>query len=117
MATPPSDQSSLLVPLNLDAWVVTSQNTKGLAWYFANYQNLKQFKSPFPEPFISAPAEPAVGVHLHWALPDALTHGREGSTGTTSADLAGSVRSIPLEAPGAAGAVAVGTRLTVLTPD
>ncbi len=113
-----SDFSSLMVPLALDAWVVTSQNTQGLAWYHADYERLRQFKSPIPGAFeTSSAAQPAPGVHLHWALPDALTHGIEGSTGTTAADLAGNVSKIPLAAPGAGGAAAIGTRLTVLTPD
>jgi len=113
-----SDQTSLIVPVALDAWVVTSQNTQGLAWYYADYQRLRQFKSPIPAPFdTSVAAKPSPGVHLHWALPDALTHGQEGSTGTSSIDLAGSLDVIPLALPGATGTAPIGARLTVLTPD
>jgi hypothetical protein len=95
----PGDQSSLIVPVDMDAWVVTSQNTTGLAWYYANYQNLKQFSSPIPGAFESTLAKPAPGVHLHWALPDALTQGSEGSVGMTSANLEGDADRIALAAP------------------
>lgn len=73
----PSDASSLLVPIHLDAWVVDSQNQEVLARYTADYDKLKQFESPIPEPFgPSGGSRPEPGVHLHWALPDALAHGR-----------------------------------------
>ena len=89
----PTDTSSLLVPIALDAWVVDSQTQQGLAWYKANYQDLASFKSPISEPFSSSglldtdPVEqitgkPAPGVHLHWALPDALTRGRQQPDGS-----------------------------------
>ena len=77
----PSDSSSLLVPLNLDAWVVDSSTQEGLAWYYANYANLANFESPMPEAFdVSDASQPPIGVHLHWALPDALTHARQSGT-------------------------------------
>jgi hypothetical protein len=113
----PGDQSSLIVPVDMDAWVVTSQNTTGLAWYYANYQNLKQFRSPVPGAFESTLAKPAPGVHLHWALPDALTQGSEGSVGTTSADLEGDADRIALAVPGAIGPAFPGMRLVVMPPD
>ncbi len=74
----PGDTSSLLVPVHLDAWVVDSTNQESLTSYYANYNQLTKFASPIPEPFyVSTTNRPAVGVHLHWALPDALTHGRQ----------------------------------------
>ena len=85
MATPslPSDSSSLLVPLHLEAWVVDqwTKNAVDLARYTANYENLKNFTSPMPEPFNLPHQDPDDGIHLHWALPDALTHGREKPSG------------------------------------
>jgi hypothetical protein len=79
---PPSDSSSLLVPIHLDAWSVDSQNQQNLAWYYADFTKLAKFQSPMPEAFdISDASKPEVGVHLHWALPDALTHGTETSSG------------------------------------
>ncbi|HVF98385.1 MAG TPA: hypothetical protein VND68_00990, partial [Chloroflexia bacterium] len=74
---PPSDASSLLVPVYLDAWVVDANNQELLGWYEANYDNLMNFESPMPAPFESSQNNrPPTGVYLHWALPDALTHGR-----------------------------------------
>lgn len=35
-----------------------------------------------PEPFAARVAAPEPGVHLHWAMPDALTHGTQGDHGT-----------------------------------
>lgn len=75
--TPPADSSSLLVPIDLDAWVLDSSNQELLAWYEAEYaKNLPQFASPIVE----KPERPA-GIHLHWALPDALTRGRKADAG------------------------------------
>jgi hypothetical protein len=74
----PGDASSLLVPVHLDAWVVDSANRQSLAWYYANYDNLSSFISTMPDAFnISDASSPDLGVHLHWALPDALTHGKK----------------------------------------
>src|SRR5215216_4085939 len=76
----PSDASSLLVPVTLDAWVVDSQNQQQVSWYYANFQNLTLLESPIPDAFDTSDAsKPMVGVHLHWALPDALTHGGQSS--------------------------------------
>jgi hypothetical protein len=80
----PSAAKSLLVPVHLDVWVVDSADQYDVvAWYYAEYGNLEQFASPFPQPFDDAalPGQknglrPAKGIHLHWALPDALTRGR-----------------------------------------
>jgi hypothetical protein len=72
---PPDDASSLLVPIFLDAWVVYSQNQTAYTWYTANYGQLEVFQSPLPAPLTPPNYTPPNGVHLHWALPDALTHG------------------------------------------
>jgi hypothetical protein len=80
-------QSTLLVPIHLDAICVnetnensfaksTLQGLKGLPYHGDGKQSQvaavsKQFHSP---PFSSGSL--GHGVHLHWALPDALTHGR-----------------------------------------
>ena len=65
----------LIVPIHLEAWVVGDQNSQSLARYVADYRRLKQLKSPMPPPFSVVDETPTSGVHLHWALPDALTHG------------------------------------------
>lgn len=138
---PPSDAASLLVPVHLDAWVVDSQNQEGVAWYYSDFSKLKTFKSPIPQPFeVSDVAKPTVGVHLHWALPDALTHGGETDTeeqfafpfapnrwliarfnvpvvGTTQTALAGSgVSMIQLQA-GAREPLEAGMPLQIVSPD
>lgn len=137
----PRDSTSLLVPVHLDAWVVDSQNQAQVAWYYPDFSKLAQFESPIPAPFdVSSATRPVVGVHLHWALPDALTHGGEPATGgqfqfpfvpnrwlitrfnvpvigTTGAVLAGaSVISILLLA-GASEPLAVGMPLQIVSPD
>ncbi|HYX27685.1 MAG TPA: hypothetical protein VE863_03900, partial [Pyrinomonadaceae bacterium] len=73
----PGDASSLLVPIHLDAWVVTSQNQENLSWYYSDFSRLTNFEGAIPDAFDSGTSQPTVGVHLHWALPDALTHGGE----------------------------------------
>jgi hypothetical protein len=82
--TPPADSTSLLVPVHLDAWVVDESNQELVAWYLPEYRNLEQFESPMPGPFDVSPGKPEVGQHLHWALPDALTHGTASVLGAPS---------------------------------
>jgi hypothetical protein len=77
-SAPPGDGASLLVPIHLDAWVVDPQNQEPVALYTADYSRLDQLRSPIPEAFdVSSQTRPPVGIALHWALPDALTHGRQ----------------------------------------
>lgn len=53
-----------------------------------------------PPPFQTRPS-PAAGVHLHWALPDGLTHGIQGlATATASIDEAGAVDKVKLTSGG-----------------
>jgi hypothetical protein len=73
--SPPADSASLLVPVHLDAWVVDESNQELVSWYLPDYENLEQFVSPMPNAFDVSSGKPTVGVHLHWALPDALTSG------------------------------------------
>jgi hypothetical protein len=82
MTATPSDASSLLVPVHLDAWCVGSQSQPLTAMYKADYTRLTQFKALLDAPFQpSTEAKPAPGVRLHWALPDALTHGHTSADG------------------------------------
>ena len=78
----PSDASSLLVPLNLDVWVVDSDTQEALALYYPDYSNLASFQSPLPQPFSLSDTGKVPGIHLHWALPDALTHARQTGSGS-----------------------------------
>lgn len=78
----PSDSSSLLVPLSLDAWVVDAQAQyqQSVVQYQADYLKLREFKSPVEPPFApvsEGSKRPAQGIHLHWALPDALTRAQQ----------------------------------------
>src|ERR1700752_5406738 len=80
----PSDASSLLVPIHLDAWVV-KQNTEVTSWYYSDFSRLTNFESPMPEAFdVSNASQPPPGIHLHWSLPDALTHGTVTNGGQTT---------------------------------
>ncbi len=80
--TPPAETSSLLVPIHLDAWVIDSQSQQLMSIYRADYTRLPQFLSLLDPPFSPATVKKTPGVHLHWALPDALTHGRTPATGS-----------------------------------
>lgn len=81
---PPSDSSSLLVPVHVDALCVDPQSQQSFSISPPDYGALAAFKSPIPTPFASeAPhQQPALqGIHLHWALPDALTRGKQSAPG------------------------------------
>lgn len=85
MNTPPNDEESLLVPMAMDAWIVNKStlNNEVLAWYYADYDKLNSFESPIPQPFdTQSHSAPQHGVHLHWALPDALTHSIQQANGS-----------------------------------
>ncbi len=79
----PIDSSSLLVPVHLEAWVVDTwtRNAVEFVRYTANYDNLNTLTSPMPPPFVTSSETVDDGIHLHWALPDALTHGRHNPKG------------------------------------
>lgn len=81
--TPPAETSSLLVPVHLDACAIDSQlrNKMQTAMFKADYTRLPRFKSLLDGPFSASSVPVTLGVHLHWALPDALTHGRTPATG------------------------------------
>ena len=75
----------LLVPISVEALVVsqTDQNIdpNNPAWSIApmQYQFGLSYGSIEPGPFTGTGVAPPTGVTLHWALPDALTHGRQQS--------------------------------------
>ena len=86
MAVVPSDASSLLVPVQLDAWVVNPNNQQALVQLVPNYTNLAYFTSPEQSPFEESAPVKQIGVNLHWSLPDALTHAlQQEPTATTPA--------------------------------
>lgn len=69
------DNPALLIPVDVDALVVTklSQN---LQWAYnkMKYNNAGKFINVRPE-MTSGEEKPGVGITLHWALPDCFTHG------------------------------------------
>ncbi|GIH15132.1 hypothetical protein Raf01_33040 [Rugosimonospora africana] len=89
------DQAVLMVPVHLDALVLTQD--RGVVDTLADFTRLPYFDgtrdvhsdvgylseavlaSPFANQNLRLPA----GVHLHWALPDALTRARSTSDGLT----------------------------------
>lgn len=76
--------SALLVPMHLDALVINRQVTaRGVynRWRM-DYSQINEYESPMLPPFDDQKTEPPeVGVHLHWALPDGLTHGLQNENG------------------------------------
>ena len=97
----PSDSNSLLVPIFIDAWVVSQPPTNQIARYEMDYSNLEKFDNPFPVKAMSEntsdssddsseeSSESPVdnGIYLKWALPDALTHSQANEEGTINLPL------------------------------
>jgi hypothetical protein len=73
---------SLLVPVDVEALVV-SKLAQNLQWSYnrMKYNNAGKFENVRPSMFAGAD-KPGVGVTLHWALPDGITHGLQASEGT-----------------------------------
>ncbi|MFO7567475.1 MAG: hypothetical protein R6X02_32830 [Enhygromyxa sp.] len=80
-----SDNSTLLVPMQLDALVINQPiQQSGETWnrWQMNYGQLNQYLDPQPAPFENQVwAPPAKGVHLHWTLPDGLSRGTQAEDG------------------------------------
>lgn len=72
--------SRVLVPVSLQALVVTAQNAAG-PWADVAVRRDAQNQLLAPPPFTDQAPRP-VGVHLHWALPDALSRGKVAKGGT-----------------------------------
>jgi hypothetical protein len=75
-----SDPTPLLVPMALQALLVNGPVQSDAQHQFELWQNIydqiNQFDDPIPPPFNNLGKHPPQGVHLHWRLPSALTHGR-----------------------------------------
>lgn len=73
---------SLLVPVDVEALVV-SKLAQNLQWSYnrMKYNNAGKFENVRPSMFAGAD-KPGVGVTLHWALPDGITHGLQDSDST-----------------------------------
>jgi hypothetical protein len=81
-----SSTNYLLVPITVEALVVGQTDLKD-SWFTAgmDYTKWADLLDPDPGPANSAPDwSPAAegGIHLHWALPDALTHGFQNTDGS-----------------------------------
>lgn len=81
----------LLVPINVQALASVQSFMGSVAnWSIVpmNYSQLESFESPEPANLFNgqnltiAGGQPWTGVILHWALPDALTHGTQASAGS-----------------------------------
>jgi hypothetical protein len=74
-----NNTSPLLVPVAVEALLVNHivQSKVAFHRWQINYRNLLEFKSPVPLAFQDLSAPPDSGVHLHWALPRALTRGKQ----------------------------------------
>ncbi|MGZ4807397.1 MAG: hypothetical protein ACXV5U_13540, partial [Ilumatobacteraceae bacterium] len=88
----------LLVPIAAEALVVNAAVQNGTAWrrWQMQYGNLDDFASPTPRPFSESTA-PALGIHVRWVLPDALTHGSEVAASATATVTDGQVTSIAVQ--------------------
>ena len=96
MTTPENDAATLVVPMQVDALVINEfinphgtgageapatpavQSQGATTWnrWQMHYENLNRFEPAMSEPFSDQVyPPPEVGVHIHWALPDGLTHG------------------------------------------
>jgi hypothetical protein len=72
-----TDPTSVIVPINLQAVIITQPvlNQYGKGGATNNYNNLLNSMEP-PSPAAFAVGSGAKeGVHIHWTLPHALTHG------------------------------------------
>jgi hypothetical protein len=73
----------LLVPIALEALVVNENDFRNTKWSIIHkqYGNLDKYEPIEPPPFAEGNNRPQIGVTLHWALPDALTHGKPDAGG------------------------------------
>lgn len=76
-----------MVPIDLEALVVTSPSLN-LPWACNpyKYNNTNKFEDVRPNMFQGI--KPEIGVTLHWALPDGLTHGKQNNLGNIDYPLA-----------------------------
>ena len=78
-----SDPTPLLVPMAVQALLINDlvQNdpNRPFARWTTDYLALNDCQDPIPAAFTESDAPPPVGVHLHWKLPSAFTHGQSAS--------------------------------------
>jgi hypothetical protein len=75
-----SDPTPLLVPMAVQALLVNgavqTDTSRPFQRWSTDYSALNVFTDPTPASFADQENPPAVGVHLHWKLPAAFTHGQ-----------------------------------------
>lgn len=83
---PEPGAATLVVPCQLDALAINEPiHSAGQTWnrWTMKYDRLNQYTNPMPAPFTNEDRSPPdIGVHLHWAVPDGLTHGVEDPPGS-----------------------------------
>ena len=80
MSNVATSDSYLLVPINVEALVAGASSGRwtDLSPDFSRlYEGTILGSQVAPRPFDAKPQGPPAGIHLHWALPDALTRGRQ----------------------------------------
>lgn len=81
MSLPDTTSATLVVPAQIDALVINEPlHNAGQTWnqWEMSYNKLNDFLDPMPVPFTNQILSPPdIGVHVHWAVPDGLTHGVE----------------------------------------
>jgi hypothetical protein len=84
-----TDPTPLLVPMAVQALLVNehvqSDSSRPWARWLTDYSQLNQYADPLPPAFLESQQAPPIGVHLHWKLPSAFTHGQSahGGSGVT----------------------------------
>lgn len=77
-----TDLTQIVVPIELKALLVNQPVINGTRFrrWTNHYEYLvNNMQSPTPEPFQDGGQDAKPGIHLHWRLPQALTHGQEGA--------------------------------------
>lgn len=82
-----SDNPALLIPISVQALLVNERVASSVAFerWTTVWGNLNKFIDPVPPPFGNT-TNVTPGVHLHWQLPRALTHGRAPNDSTTNVE-------------------------------
>src|SRR5437879_1327346 len=72
MSSPVNADATLVVPMCLDALMVTSSDPSIFDLWQMNYKRLNNFQNPMSPPFNDHLGSMSSGVCLHWILPSAL---------------------------------------------
>src|ERR1700761_6891367 len=86
------DENIMFVPVKIEALVVAANDTRywkddSLDYFTALQSGAGSDLDASAPDAISNSDQPAAGIHLHWAIPSALTHGigvKDPTTGKTS---------------------------------